>query len=74
MILKAKLELAGGKFDKVEMREIEPGNVTMVATENIAKGERIGYFPLSMQITEEMVSNGEYLKKLKAHPNGFIGT
>ena len=34
--LKAKLELAGGKFDKVEMWEIEPGNVTMVATENIA--------------------------------------
>ena len=59
--MKAKLELAGGKFDKVEMREIEPGNVTMVATENIAKGERIGYFPRSTQITEDMISQGEYL-------------
>ena len=57
--------MAGGKFSKLEMKEIEPGNVTMVATENIAKGERIGYFPRSMQITEEMVSNGKYLKLLK---------
>ena len=51
--LKAKLELAGGKFEKVVLLEKEPGNSTMVATENIAKGERIAYIPRSMQITKE---------------------
>ena len=52
--LKAKLEEHGGSFDKFEMKEIEPGNVTMVATEDIAKDEVVGYIPQSMHITNEI--------------------
>ena len=60
--LKAKLEEHGGRFDKFEMKEIEPGNVTMVATEDIAKDEVVGYIPQSMHITNEIAMQTEYSK------------
>ena len=47
------------------MKEIESGNVTMVATEDIAKDEQVAYIPQSMHITSDIAKQTEYYRLRK---------
>ena len=45
------------------MKEIEPGNVTMLATDDIKEGEEVAYVPPSFQILPAAGRQSGYYKQ-----------
>ena len=43
----------GGELNKIEMREFQLGNIGMMASEDITRGDLIAYIPKEMLMTEE---------------------
>ena len=55
----------GGELNKMELREISPGNKGMFATENIKEGETILYVPRPMLMTYEDIREAPTAKYLR---------
>ena len=59
------MKAAGGKWNKLKLQEIAPGNNTLLATYDIKYGEYIASIPYEMYISEEVIRNSDFFASYK---------
>ena len=65
--MREQLVSLGGELNKIMISEFLPGNNEYVATEDIKKGDMVGYIPREMFLTfdeaKKMSTNTQYLRE-----------